>query len=285
MNDWLNRYKSTIHAVLLGSILPILLLIVWQVWASYRSQIVPRPLDVWDVLIHPFAEPAHLDSLPLADSCGISILRVLIGYTIAALTAIPLGLLAGRIRVVRQIVIPFLELGRPICPIAWIPVAILVFGFESVGSAIWQNDSWQYPVFDQLQFAMIAVIWWGGFFPIFVNTVHGVEQVKQIYLEAAKMLRASRQRIFLQIVLPAAMPSIMTGLRVGLGISWMVIIAAEIFPGTRAGLGYMIATSHQVAEYQYTFAAIVVIAAIGLVSNKVLSILSNRVSGWQVMER
>ncbi len=279
------RIQKLIRSILLGCVLPVLLLIVWMWWASRHSQVVPRPMDVLHVLMHPFETPANLDSLPLAHSSGISVLRVFLGFLAAALTGVPLGLLAGKIHVVRRLIMPMCELSRPICPIAWLPVAILVFGFASVGSAVWESQSWQHPIADQLQFAMIAVIWWGGFFPIFINTAHGVETVKKIYLEAARMLGASNRRIFLEIVLPSALPSIMTGLRVGLGISWMVIIAAEIFPGTRAGLGYMIATSHQVAEYQYTFASIAVIAAIGLISSKGFELITKRVSRWQIMER
>ncbi len=279
------RLQRLIYDILLGSVLPVLTLIVWQWWASYHSRVVPRPLDVLYVLIHPFETPANLDSLPLAHSCGISVLRVFLGFTAAALTGVPLGLLAGRIQLIRRLIMPICELSRPICPIAWLPVTILVFGFASIGSAVWGDRSWEHPITDQLQFAMIAVIWWGGFFPIFINTAHGVETVKKIYLEVASVLGAGPRRIFLEIVLPGALPSILTGLRVGLGISWMVIIAAEIFPGTRAGLGYMIATSHQVAEYQYTFASIVVIGAIGLISSKGFEWITKRVSRWQIMER
>lgn len=277
--------RETIKNLILGSILPLFLLLVWQLWAMNQSQVIPRPIDVLAVLADPFASPPNLDSLPLAHSCGISVLRVLIGFIAAVVTAIPLGLLAGRIPIVRKTIMPILELGRPICPIAWLPVAILIFGFASIGSLIWHQEAWRYPILDQLQLAMIAIIWWGGFFPVFINTVHGVEQVKRMYIESAKMLGASDRKIFFDIILPSALPNILTGMRVGLGISWMVIIAAEIFPGTRAGLGYMIATSHQVAEYQYTFASIILIAAIGLLSGKVLYLISDRVSKWQIMER
>lgn len=279
------KSSQPIRGILIGSVLPILALAAWQWWAGHFSQVVPRPSDVVRVLIHPFETPAHLDSLPLAGSCGISMLRVFLGFMAAAVTGIPLGLLTGRIRIVRQLVMPICELGRPICPIAWLPVAILLFGFSSVGSSVWGSESWRYPIADQLQYAMIAVIWWGGFFPIFINTVHGVETVKQLYLEAAKVLGASNRRIFLEIVLPGALPAILTGLRVGLGTALMVIVAAEIFPGTRSGLGYMITTSHQVAEYQYTFAAIVVLAVIGLITSKGFEFISRRINRWQIMER
>ncbi len=270
--------------ILLGAILPVILLFIWQMWAS-RWSVVPAPLEVLAVLLKPFDEPPNLDSLPLAHSCGISVLRVLIGYGAAVLTAVPLGLLAGRVSWIRRVITPAVEMARPICPIAWLPVAILVFGFSSVGSLFWQQDAWRHAILNQLQFAMIAVIWWGGFFPIFVNTVHGVEHVKSLYLEAAKILGVSERKVFLEIVLPGALPSILTGMRLGLGISWMVIIAAEIFPGTRAGLGYIIATSHQVAEYQFTFASIIAIGVIGLISSRLLYAISQRVGKWQIMER
>ena len=271
--------------VVLGGILPLGLLFIWHLWANQWSGVVPRPLDVLVVLAHPFETPPNLDSLPLAHSCGMSVLRVAIGYTIAVVTAIPLGLLAGRIAWVRRVLVPITEMARPISPVAWLPVAILVFGFASVGSVVWHEEAWRHSIFNQLQFAMIAVIWWGGFFPIFVNTVHGAEHVKSLYLEAAHMFGASERKVFLDIVLPSALPSILTGMRLGLGIAWRVIIAAELFPGTRAGLGYIIAASHQVAEYQYTFASIIVIALVGLACNSVLYTISKRVSRWQIMER
>jgi ABC-type nitrate/sulfonate/bicarbonate transport system permease component len=103
-------------------------------------------------------------------------------------------------------------------------------------------------------------------------------------MEAAAVLGASRPQILRKVILPSALPSILTGLRVGGGIAWRVIIAAEIFPGTRGGLGYMIAASHETASYEYAFAAIIVIAAIGLSLDGLL-LLAVRRCRWQARER
>jgi ABC-type nitrate/sulfonate/bicarbonate transport system permease component len=132
---------------------------------------------------------------------------------------------------------------------------------------------------------MVAVICWGAFFPIFVNTVHGVTHVKALHLEVARTNGASRSQIFRHVVLPAAMPSIAAGLRIGMGTAWMVIVAAEFFPGTRSGVGYMITTSHEVTEYQYCFACIIVIGVLGLLINTGLAFFERRVGRWKAKER
>jgi len=270
--------------VALGAVLPALVVLCWHV-ASRRSVVVPTIAQVWDVLSHPLRDPPNLDSKPLCHSVLISLLRVSLGYALAAATAVPIGLAVGRWLPVRRLVSPLVELLRPICPIAWLPPAIIVFGFSSLGSTIWGEDAWRHELLGQMQWAMIAIIWWGAFFPILLNTVHGVETVRGLYIEAARMLGADEWQIFWKTILPASLPSIVTGLRVGMGIAWMVIVAAEIFPGTRAGLGYMITTSHQVAEYEYAFACIIVIGCVGLAVNFAFKALSDHVGRWQVRER
>ncbi len=265
--------------------LPGAVVLLWAIASRSGGTVVPTPGEVWDVLIHPLRRPPYLDSPSLAVCALISLARVLAGYTLAALTAIPLGLLAGRVRAIRRIVMPTVEFVRPICPIAWLPLAIILFGFSSLGSAIWGASAWRHEFLGQIQFAMVAIIWWGGFFPILLASVHGVEQVRGLYLEAAMMLGASRRQLFRHVILPSALPSIFTGLRVGLGIAWMVIVAAEIFPGARAGLGYMITAAHQVAQYEYAFACIVIIGALGLGMNMLLGAISDRVGFWSARER
>lgn len=278
-------WKSSILQGLGALALPGAVVLLWSIASRFSQTVIPTPGEVGDVLIHPFRQPPHLDSPSLAACALISLARVIAGYVLAALSAIPLGLLAGRFRAVRRIVMPTVEFVRPICPIAWLPLAIILFGFSSIGSAIWGPDAWRHEFLGQIQFAMAAIIWWGGFFPILLATVHGVEQVRGLYLEAAMMLGASRRHLFRHIILPSALPSIFTGLRVGLGIAWMVIVAAEIFPGARAGLGYMITTAHQVAQYEYAFACIVVIGALGLAMNGILGAISNRIGFWSARER
>ncbi|MDZ7815084.1 MAG: ABC transporter permease [Planctomycetota bacterium] len=207
------------------------------------------------------------------------------GFLFAVITGVPLGLLIGYSRLFERVFSPVIEMARPICPIAWLPVAIILFGLASFGSSIWGNASYRYDVFDQMKYAMVFIIWWGAFFPIVINTVDGVRGVKKLFIDAAKVLGLDEKGIFFRVIFPASLPSVMTGLRVGMGIAWMVIVAAEFFPGTTSGLGYMITTSHQVAEYEYAFASILAIGVTGLAINKLMMLLSVRVGKWEALER
>ncbi len=277
-------HDNLFFRILLGLIIPSIILAVWHISAA-KSVVIPAIGDVVDILLHPFRDPPHLDCRPLFPTAMISLTRVLIGFTVAALTAIPLGLLIGRSKIADRMFSPLIEILRPICPIAWIPVAIIVFKFTSIGSMIWGDKAWRYDFLSQIQIAMIFIIWWGAFFPILLNTISGVIGVRRIHLETARMLGASDRQMFFKVVLPAAMPSIMTGLRVGMGLAWMVIVAAEFFPGTSSGLGYMITTAHQVAQYEYAFASIVIIGLIGLLINFGMLALSRHFGRWAAKER
>ena len=125
----------------------------------------------------------------------------------------------------------------------------------------------------------------GAFFPIVLSTAGGAAGVRDAYIETVRVFGANRRQALLKVIVPAAAPSIVTGLRVGGGIAWRVIIAAEIFPGTRGGLGYMITTAHEQASYEYAFASIIVIGAIGLILDGLLRLAGAGVSRWQPKER
>ncbi len=279
-----SRLGGIAARVALGSVLPLILLLCWHL-ASRCTTVIPSIGTVADVLAHPFREPPNLDCKPLFDTVLISIVRVLAGFLLAVLTAVPLGMSVGVSRLADRLLTPFVEAMRPICPIAWLPVTIVAFGLASVGSLIWGEDAWRHGIASQLQLAMIFIIWWGAFFPLFVNTAAGVKGVRRLYIDAARALGASPRQIFFKVVFPASLPSIMTGLRVALGLAWMVIVAAEFFPGTSAGLGYMITTAHQTARYEYAFAAIIVIGVIGFTMNAVLAALAARLTHWEARER
>lgn len=273
------------RALVLGVLPPLLILLAWHLAARSSRATIPQIREVVDVLVHPLQDPPGLDSYSLAHSAFISLLRVLCGFTLAVLTAVPLAILVGRIRVFREIFTPTIELIRPVCPVAWLPVLIILFGLSSLGTLIYGEEGWRHDILNHLGLAMVAVTWYGAFFPIFVNTVHGVTNVKQLYVEVALTNGATRTQIFCHVVLPAALPAIVAGLRIGMGTAWMVIVAAEFFPGTKSGVGYMITTSHEVAEPQYGFAAIVVIGFMGIVINALLGIVERRVGRWKARER
>jgi NitT/TauT family transport system permease protein len=274
-----------VRALVLGALPPLLVLLLWHHASLTSRGTIPKIGEVVDVLATPFADPPRLDSYSLAHSALISLLRVFCGFGLAALTAVPLGILVGRVRIFRETFSPTIELIRPICPVAWLPVLIIVFGLTSVGNLIYGEEAWRHDFLGHLGLAMIAITWYGASFPIFVNTVHGVTQVKSLFIEVATTNGASRSQVFRHVVLPAALPAIVAGLRIGMGTAWMVIVAAEFFPGTKSGVGYMITTSHEVSEYQYAFASIVVIGAMGIGINAILGRIERRVGRWQARER
>jgi len=276
--------KRILARLALGVVPPIIILIVWYV-ASVGSVVVPSIGSVVEVLAHPFREPPALDSSSLASSAAVSVLRVLCGFGLAAATAVPIGIWVGRSRTAMDMLSPTMSAAMVISPIAWIPVAIIAFGLTSPATALFGEEAWRYGLLDRVRFAIVAVIWLGAFFPIALNAAAGARGVREAHIEAARVLGAGRRQVLAKIILPGAAPAIMTGLRVGGGIAWRVIIAAEIFPGTRSGLGYMIATAHEQASYQYAFASIIVIGAIGLGLDGVLRLAARRVSRWQPKER
>jgi NitT/TauT family transport system permease protein len=276
--------RQTCLRVLLWSALPVALLAGWA-WAASASVVVPSIGETVGVLWRMNQSPQTLDAAPLLDGILVSVIRVTLGFALAVVTAVPIGLAVGRWRPARDLLAPLIAGGNVISPIAWIPVAIIVFGFASPATLLAGDEHWKMGILDQLRFAIIAVIWYGGFFPIVVNTADGVAGVRRSHLEAVRVLGASRRQVLRRVVLPSAAPQILTGLRMGAAIAWRVIIAAEIFPGTRSGLGYTIAVAGQMYEYEYVFASILVIATIGMSLDGLLRLAHRRVGHWQEAQR
>lgn len=276
--------NSALRKLWLGAVVPVGLIAVWH-WASRGSAVLPPVASVLEILCHPFREPATLDSASLASSASISVLRVIFGFGLALVTAVPVGLVLGRSAVMSELLSPTISVMMVISPVAWLPVTILVFGLASPATALYGDASWEYGFLDQLRFAVIAVIWLGAFFPIAINTATGARGVRDAHLEAVRVLGARRWQTVTKVILPGAAPAILAGLRLGGGIAWRVIIAAEVFPGTRSGLGYMITAAHAQADYAHAFAAILVIAAIGLTLDGTLRLAAAMVGHWQPKER
>ncbi len=270
--------------ILIGSILPAGLLVVWSL-AAARSPVVPSLGAVWDVLCHATAPPRALDTTSLAHGAFISVMRVVLGFGLAVSVGVPAGILTGLWRPARDVMSPLLSAAMAVSPIAWLPITIIAFGLASPATVMYGRDAWRFETLDKLRFAMIAVICYGAICPIIVNAASGVLHVRESHIELIRLLGGRRRAVLTKAILPAALPSIVTGLRVGAGVAWRVIVAAEIFPGTRSGLGHMISTAHEAAEYQYAIAAILVIAAIGLALDGTLRLTEYRVGRWRRKER
>jgi NitT/TauT family transport system permease protein len=213
-----------------------LVLAIWWL-AAAQSAIFPTPAGV----VLGIVELARQGTLAL--HVEASLLRVAMGYGLALALAIPLGSLMGWYGGVFQALNPMIQLLRPISPIAWIPLAILWFG---VGDGS--------PTF---------LIFLSSFFPIVVATTAGVHQVERRYVQAAQNFGVSGLRLFRTIVFPAALPQILTGMRLGLGVAWLVVVAAEMV-AIDSGLGYLIIDARNAgSRYDLVVAGMVLIGVIG----------------------
>jgi len=186
--------------------------------------------------------------------CLESLLRVSTGFIVATAAALPLGLVLGRSARLRNLCTPVIELMRPIPPLAWIPLAILWFGIGLKSAAF--------------------IIFLGCFFPIVLNTISGVVTVDPLLIDAARVCGADDRRMFVRVLLPAAWPSVCTGMRIGLGIGWMTLVAAE-FTGVKSGygLGYMIMTARDIQRPDYVLAGMVLIGVVGYLLDMLLQML------------
>jgi len=240
---------------------PVILLVIWQAAAQYYNQpwIFPSVTRVLSQLAHPLRQ--HYASGSLLSNTLISLLRVILGFTLAAVVGVTLGIIMGSVAFFRDIMEPVIELLRPLCPIASLPFAIVVFKLRTLPQLF--GIDYSHTIFDQVQLGMIFVIFVGGFFPVLTNTLDGVTGVRRNYLLLAKTLGASRRQIFFHVYLPAAMPMILTGLRQGLGLCWFVIIAAEMMTGGDSGIGYLLMYASDNSAMDIVIAAMLIIGAVG----------------------
>jgi NitT/TauT family transport system permease protein len=186
--------------------------------------------------------------------------RVAIGFGLALLTAVPLGLLIGRSRLIEDVIMTPLEVLRPIPGVAWIPLAILMF-----------------PTAEQ---SMIFICFLGAIFPILLSTIHGVENLDRRLIYAAQSLGAGTWPIFREVVLPGAMPSIVTGLTIGMGTCWFLVVTAEMISG-QFGIGYFTWESYTMQKYPDIIVGMLVIGVLGMASSALIRFLGRRLTPWQ----
>lgn len=223
--------------------------------------ILPHVYDVVNVLLHPYQ--GILGTGSLIDNTIVSIKRVLSGFIIASLVAVPLGILMGYYKLVYSFLDTIIELIRPIPPLAWVPISLAWFGLGET--------------------SMIFIIFIGAFFPILINTIAGVRSVPISLIEAALTLGAKEKDILLKVVIPASSPYILTGLRIGIGIAWMCVVAAEMLPGSSSGLGYLIMYAYSLSRMDVVVACMVVIGVIGLILDYALKFIEKKYFVWKKM--
>jgi NitT/TauT family transport system permease protein len=233
---------------------------LWHLAATERLHLgvvtfqnVPPPAEVAAAAGDLLASPK------LGQHLSSSLQRIAWGFGLAALAGVVLGLAIGRLRWARHALLPPLEVLRPIPAVAWIPLAVLMFP-SSEGS-------------------MVFITGVGALFPILLATIHGVEAVDPRLLASARSLGCGRWRLFAEVVLPAAAPSIVTGLAIGMGTCWFCLVSAEMISG-QFGIGYYTWESYTVQNYAHIVVGMLVIGVLGMGSSALLRLAGRRAMPW-----
>jgi ABC-type nitrate/sulfonate/bicarbonate transport system permease component len=243
---------------------PLAFVIAWQLLSIsgiLPANRIPSPFEIILALKELFIMGLPQGKV-LIYHCLFSLIRVLGGFMSASVVAIPMGILLGRSKRLHDMFIPIIEIIRPVPPLAWIPLAILWFGI-GLKSAVF-------------------IIFLGCFFPILLSTISGVLSVDKVLIDAAKILGAQERDIFYKVLLPGSFPSIYTGLRIGMGIGWMTLVAAE-FTGVKSGygVGYMIMTARDIQRPDFILAGMVTIGVIGFMLDLLLRLCEKRALRWR----
>ena len=235
-------------------------IVLWQRASESKTQFiikfahVPAPTSVIEAAVE-FAK-APKSALHIINS----VRRVAIGFGLGLITAVPLGLLIGRSRLMADVLMTPIEILRPIPGVAWIPLSILMF-----------------PTAEQ---SMIFICFLGAVFPILLSTIHGVENLDQRLIYAAQSLGAKTWPIFREVVFPGALPSIVTGLAIGMGTCWFLVVTAEMISG-QFGIGYFTWESYTMQRYPSIVVGMLVIGVLGMASSALVRFLGKRLMPWQ----
>jgi len=249
--------RDALRTGLIGLVVPLVLLGAWQAesWAGLiRPNLLPPPLAVVATV---------LDLARRGELWGhieITLLRVLFGFAIGTAAATICGALTGYSQVWRRLLDPTLQALRSIPSIAWVPLFILWLG-----------------IFEAAKVTLIAV---GVFFPVYLNLMAGIEGVDRRLVEVGRVYRFSSWRLVRRILIPATLPAYIIGLRSGLGLGWMFVVAAEIM-GASKGIGFLLIDGEQTGRPALIIAAILLFAVLGKLTDLALSLAGRRALAWQ----
>jgi NitT/TauT family transport system permease protein len=258
---WYRLNKESLRAVAIGAVSLLVFLVVWHLLTKYRVVFfvrftnVPSPLEVYASFIKAIHDPKFLMHILL--SCR----RILIGFSLAAVVGVPLGLVMGRFKLIHEIIFPVAEVLRPIPAIAWVPMAIMLW-----------------PTNEQ---SIVFITFLGSFFPILVNTLHGMSLVDPVLVRAAQCLGARESSIFREVYFPASLPHIFTGLTVGMGVAWVSLIAAEMISG-QYGIGYFTWEAYSLVQYADIALGMIAIGVLGLGSSLLIRGAGQLVMPWRM---
>ncbi len=260
---------QVVKRMAMGLLVPVTLIVLWQLIGqnSQMGGIVPTPLGVyhawWDWI---FANPGMGLNPYLGtwwSNVQYSTWHVIEGFLLAMLLGIPLGLAIGWNRLASQLLDPLVQGMRPIPITAWLPFSIALFGVRDFGS--------------------VFLIFVGGFYPIVINTTQGARDVDRNLVRAAMMMGASPMQLLYRVVLPSAMPSLFTGLRLGLGVAWTAVIVSEMV-AVKSGLGYVLWDAYYVGRMDIVIADMASIGIMGYLSDRLIVVLERRILVWRLLQ-
>ena len=258
---------ETLRAIALGVGFPILLVMIWdRAVAISGTRLIPSPHQV-ALMMYDFSFGGVYDdafSGTILIHIWKSVQRVYSGFFLAAIIGIPLGMMIGRSRILRQLLDPTISLLRPIPVTAWLPLSMIFFGLGPN--------------------AAIFLVFLGAFYPILLNTMFGVRSIDPRLFEAAAMLGCSGTGMFRQIVLPASLPAIFSGLRIAHGFAWILIVVGEM-TGVPTGLGSVVMDGRTLSRTDLVITGMIVIGACGFVTDRIIVAISNRMLSWSPQHR
>jgi NitT/TauT family transport system permease protein len=258
---------ETLRAIVLGAGFPILLILIWdRAVAISGTRLIPSPYQV-AVMMYDFTFGGIYDdafSGTILTHVWKSMQRVYGGFLLAAVIGIPLGMMLGRITVLRQLLDPTISVLRPIPVTAWLPLSMIFFGLGPN--------------------AAIFLVFLGALYPILLNTTFGVRSIDPRLFEAASMLGCTGTGLFRQIVLPASLPAIFNGLRTAHGFAWILIVVGEM-TGVPTGLGSVVMDGRTLSRTDLVITGMIVIGACGFVTDRIIVSISNRLLSWSPQHR
>jgi bicarbonate transport system permease protein len=240
------KFRERLDDVLTPLVTALILLVLWQIFSSLPGANLPSPVRVvqetWVLILYPFYDRGDLDKGLFWQILG-SLQRVAIGYSLAAIVGITLGVIVGMNRRISKGLDPIFQILRTVPPLAWVPIAL---------AALQQNQP-----------AALFVIFITAIWPILINTAVGVRQIPQDYNNVAQVLQLPKSEYFFKILFPAALPYIFTGLRIAIGLAWLAIIAAEIVMSGIVGIGFFIWNAYQNGQVSEIILSLFYIGLVG----------------------
>lgn len=260
--------RQRVQRLLMPLIFPVCIIVAWQVvtMTGLVGKALPSPSQVisaWFDLVTGITKEAGRYSGTWGEHALSSVWRVILGFAWSTALGVTVGILIGLSRFTERLIDPTIQVLRNVPVTAWVPLSLIFFGIGDKPA--------------------IFLIGLGAFFPAALNTTHGVRQVNQILYKSALMMGASRSELVLRVILPAALPSIMTGLRLSMGIAWVLVVVAEIL-AVRSGLGYLLNDAYQFYRNDIVIASMFSIGLLGYLSDLAIVFARGRLLQWNTLE-